>query len=232
MKSPHFIRSVGVIFAALAMTSFVSAQDSTFVPSADARKRAEGSLGITAHPGGFTKPQAPETLPGRGLKEHDFFVSGVQSSRDGKGIVMVKNGQVVWNFYDPNVKGNYYDATLMANGNLLLAHAQGVMIITPDKQILWRYDVKPQEHETDGAQPVGKDYVVFLQNGNPTAHILVANISTGKIEKEVEVPLAATANLKEPRYVHMQARRMRLTPQGTALIAYTNADKVAEYDDN
>src|SRR5262249_19324111 len=182
--------------------------------------------------GGFTVPQAPKTLPGHGLNEHDFFVSGVQSSRDGKGIVMVTNGQVVWNYYDPSVKGNYYDATLMANRHLLLAHAQGAMIITRDKQIVWRYDVKPQEHETDGAQPVGKDYVVFLQNGNPTAHILVANITTGNIEKDIEVPLAATANMKEPRYVHMQARRLRLTHRGTALIAYTNANKVAEYDDS
>jgi hypothetical protein len=90
--------------------------------------------------------------------------------------------------------------------------------------------VKTQEHEIDGAQPVGPDRVVFLQNGNPTARIMVANITTGKIEKEVEVPLAA--NMQEPPYVHMQARRLRLTPAGTALIAYTNANKVAEYDEN
>ena len=72
--------------------------------------------------------------------------------------------------------------------------------------------------QLSGAQAVGSDRVVFLMNGEPTARIMVANIVTGKIEKEVEVPLAATANMKEPRYVHMQARRMRLTPAGTALI--------------
>lgn len=231
MKSLRLFCSIGVSFAALALTSLASAQG-TFTPSAEALKRAAGSAAITAHPGGFTIPQAPEKLPGNGLKQHDFFVSGVQSSRDGKGIVMVKNGQVVWNFYDPTIKGNYYDGTMMANGNLLLGHAQGALIISPDKKILWRYDVKPQEHEIDGVQPVGKDRVVFIQNGNPSPHILVANITTGKIEKDVELPLAATANMKEPRYVHMQARRMRLTPQGTALIAYTNANKVAEYDEN
>jgi hypothetical protein len=38
--------------------------------------------------------------------------------------------------------------------------------------------------------------------------------------------------MKESTYVHMQARRLRLTPQGTAVIAYTNADKVAEYDEH
>jgi hypothetical protein len=74
--------------------------------------------------------------------------------------------------------------------------------------------------------------VVFLQNSYPNPHILVANITTNTIEKDISLPLAATANMKESRYIHMQARRMRLTPQGTALIAYTNANKVAEYDEN
>ena len=232
MKSPRFLYSVGVSIAALSITSFVLAEDAPFKPSAEAMKRAEGSGGITKHPGGFTKPQAPAALPGRGLMELDFFASGVHSSRDGKGIVMVKNGQVAWNFYDNTVKGNYYDGTLMANGNLLLGHANGAMIIAPDKKIVWRYDVQPREHEIDGVQPVGKDRVVFLQNGNPSPHILVANITTGKIEKDVELPLAGAEHMKEPTYVHMQARRMRLTPQGTAVIAYTNADKVAEYDES
>ena len=180
----------------------------------------------------FDKPQAPATLPGKGLAQHDFILMGVRSSSDGKGIRMVKGGQVVWSYVDPEVKGAYYDATLLPNGNLLLAHGRGVRLITPDKKVLWKYEVDPNEHEIDGAEMVGTDRVVFLSNGNPTAKIMVANIVTGKIEKEVEVPLAATANMKEPRYVHMQARRMRLTPQGTALIAYTNANKVAEYDEH
>jgi hypothetical protein len=232
MKSPRFFSFVVVTVAAFGATRLSAAENVTFKPSAEALERAKGSAAITAHPGGFTKPQAPEVLPGNGLKEHDFFVSGVKSSRDGKGIVMVKNGAVVWNFFDPSIRGNYYDGTMLPNGNLLLGHARGVKVITPDKKIVWTYDVKPEEHEIDGVQPVGADRVVFLRNGSPTAHIVVANIKTNTIEKTVEIPLAATANMKEPRYVHMQARRMRLTPQGTALVAYTNANKVAEYDEN
>jgi hypothetical protein len=241
MKSPCLYYSVGS-FAALAFASFVVAQSQPFTPSKEALERAKGSAAKTAHPGGFNKPQAPAKLPGNGLKQHDFFVSGVQSQRDKKGIVMVKNGQVVWNYFNPDIRGNYYDGTMLPNGNLLLGHANGVKIITPDKKIAWAYDVKPPArakmetrddgHEIDGVQPVGKDRVVFLRNGDPTAHIVVANITTGKIEKEVEIPVAKTANMKEARYVHMQMRRMRLTPQGTALVAYTNADKVAEYDEN
>ena len=180
----------------------------------------------------FDRPQSPATMPGKGLAQHDFILMGVRSSSDGKGIKLVKGGQVVWSYYDPEVKGAYYDGTMLANGNLLLSHGRGVRIITPDKKVIWKYEVDPIVNEIDGAQAVGSDRVVFLMNGNPTARIMVANIVTGKIEKEVVVPLAATADVKEPRYVHMQARRLRLTPAGTALIAYTNANKVSEYDEN
>ena len=242
MKLPRFFFSAGITFAALGFTGsgFAQAATKPFVPSPEALKRAAGSSGIdpagdggiTKHPGGFDRPQAPETLPGNGLKQHDFFAAGVHSSRDGKGIVMVRNGQVVWNFYDPTVTGNYYDGTMMANGNLLLAHARGVMVIAPDKSILWRYQVKPIENEIDGVQPIGTDRVVFLKNSNPSPHLLVANLTTGKIEKDITLPLAGESHMKEVTYVHMQARRLRLTPQGTALIAYTIADKVAEYDEH
>ena len=227
MKIPRFYRSLLLSLCAVVVSglSLASAQEAKSNQPA-AKKEKKGPPAAK-----FDKPQAPETLPGKGLAEHDFIVMGYQSSRDEKGIRIVKGGQVTWSYYDPEAKGAYSDATLLPNGNLLFAHGQGVRIVTPDKKVVWHYDVKAQEHEIDGAQPVGTDRVVFLQNGNPTARITVANIVTGKIEKEVDVPLAATANMKEPRYVHMQARRLRLTPAGTALITYTNANKVAEYDE-
>jgi hypothetical protein len=204
----------------------------TAVTLSGAQAEAPGAAAKKEKAPQFDKPQAPANLPGKGLAQHDFVLMGVRSSSDGKGIRMVKGGKVVWSYVDPEVKGAYYDSSLLPNGNLLLAHGRGVRIITPEKKVVWRYDVNPEEHEIDGAEMIGTDRVVFLSNGNPTAKIMVANIVTGKIEKEVTVPLAATANMKEPRYVHMQARRLRLTPQGTALIAYTNANKVAEYDEN
>jgi hypothetical protein len=220
MNTPRFY-SAALIGLALTAATLSGAEG-----AAPAAKKEKAAAPV------FDKPQAPATLPGKGLAQHDFILMGVRSSSDGKGIRMVKGGKVVWSYVDEEVKGAYYDATLLPNGNLLLAHGRGVRIITPEKKVIWKYEVDPNEHEIDGAEMVGTDRVVFLSNGNPTAKIMVANIVTGKIEKEVTVPLAATANMKEPRYVHMQARRMRLTPQGTALIAYTNANKVAEYDEN
>jgi len=226
----HTPRIYSAVLFGLALTAATLADAQSETPRATPAPAAKKEKANPAAQ--FDRPQAPATLPGKGLAQHDFIVMGVHSSSDGKGIRMVKGGQVVWSYFDPETKGSYYDATMLPNGNLLLAHGQAVCIITPDKKVAWKYEVPPGEHEIDSAQPVGSDRVVFLMTGNPTARIMVANIVTGKIEKEVEVPLAATANMKDPRYVHMQARRLRLTPEGTALIAYTHANKVSEYDEN
>jgi hypothetical protein len=181
----------------------------------------------------YTKPQAPAVLPGKGLLQHDFLYAGQQAFRE-KGVHLVRGGKVVWTYHDPEERGEVSDATLLPNGNVLLAHAYGVRIVRPDKTIAWRHDVKPAEHEIHGAQAIGQDRVIFLQTGAPTGRIIVANIVTGKFEKQIEVPLGATSNLgpQEPRYVHMQMRRLRLTPAGTVIIAYLDANKVCEYDES
>ena len=45
---------------------------------------------------------------------------------------MIKGGKVVWSYSDPDVKGAHYDATLLPNGNLLLAHGQAVRALRVD----------------------------------------------------------------------------------------------------
>jgi hypothetical protein len=179
----------------------------------------------------FDKPQAPATLPGKGLLERDFLLVAHLAARDDKGIQIVKGGKVVWRYSDPTAQGPYSDATLLPNGNILFAHGFGVQIVTPDKKVVWRRTVKPEEHEIHGVQPIGKSRVIFLQSGQPTGSIVIANINTGEIEQEITVPLSESANLQAPRYVHMQMRRMRLTPRGTVLLAYTNANEVVEINE-
>ena len=181
----------------------------------------------------YDKPQAPATLPGKGLAEHDFLFAGQQAFRE-KGVQIVRGGKVVWRYNDPAARGEISDATLLPNGNVLFAHSYGVRLVSPDQKIVWRYDVKPEEHEIHGAQAVGTDRVIFLQTGAPTGKIIVANIGTGKFEKEIAIPLGEESNLgqKEPRYVHMQMRRLRLTPTGTAVIAYLEANRVIEFDES
>ncbi len=181
----------------------------------------------------YDQPQAPAELPGKGLLQHDFLFAGQQAFRE-KGVQIVRGGKVVWSYNDPEGRGELSDASLLANGNVLFTHAYGVRIVSPDKKIVWRYDVKPEEHEIHGAQAIGQDRVIFVQNGAPAGKVIVANIVTGKFEKEFEVPLGDVSNLgqKEARYVHMQMRRLRLTPAGTVIIAYTDANKVSEFDES
>ena len=153
------------------------------------------------------------------LGKHDFFYAG--ESHDRK-LSIVKGGKVVWSFEEPEGKGEVSDAVMLSNGNILFAHQFAVEEITPEKKVIWRYDV-PAGHEVHTAVPIGLDHVLYIQNGNP-ALLRVVNIRTNAIEKEM------TLAVKNPASTHGQFRHARLTPQGTLLVAHMDLSKVVEYD--
>ncbi|MBW8782998.1 MAG: hypothetical protein JF599_14090 [Verrucomicrobia bacterium] len=166
----------------------------------------------------ITAAPAP-ALPGRGLAEHDFFYAG--ESKDRK-MFIVKKGEVVWSYDDPAGRGEISDAVLLSNGNVLLAHQFAVKLISPDKKVLWNYDV-PKGFEVHTAQAIGTERVLFIQNGDP-AQLKIVNITTGVTEKELTLPVG------NPKSVHGQFRHARLTPAGTLLVAHMDLSKVCEYD--
>jgi hypothetical protein len=167
------------------------------------------------------KQLSPEVLPGKGPAQFDFFYAGEAKSRN---MYMVRNGKITWSYIDTTGRGEVSDAVLMTNGNILFAHQFGVTLISPDKKVLWNYDA-PKGYETHTAQPIGKDHIVFIQNGD-TAKLFVMNIHTNKIEKEFALPV------KNPKSVHGQFRHARLTGAGTILVAHMDMGKVCEYDIN
>jgi hypothetical protein len=173
-------------------------------------------VNITPTPSG-----PPEILPGKGAAQFDFFYAGEAKARN---MYIIKKGKITWSYIDTVGKGEISDAVLMTNGNILFAHQFGVTLIDQHKNILWNYDA-PKNHETHSAQPIGKDRVLFVQNGD-TAKLFVVNIKTGKTEKEFPLPV------KDPRSVHGQMRHARLTKEGTILIAHMDLGKVCEYDVN
>jgi hypothetical protein len=65
--------------------------------------------------------------------------------------------------------------------------------------------------------------VLFVINGDP-AVARVVNIVTGVTEREIVLPT------KRPSGAHGQFRHLRLTPNGTMVIAYMQLNKVVEYD--
>ena len=160
---------------------------------------------------------APNVLPGKGLKQFNFFYAGEGKARN---MYVVRGGKITWSYTDTTGRGEISDATLMANGNILFAHQFGVTLIDKDKKVLWKYDA-PDGFETHTAQLIGSDHVVFVQNGNP-AKVFVMNIHTNAIEKEFTLPFK--------NGTHGQIRHARLTEAGTLLVAHMDLGKVCEYD--
>ena len=164
-------------------------------------------------------PAAPEVLPGKGLAEHDFFYAGEAKDRK---MYIVRKGAVVWSYDDPEGKGEISDAVLLSNGNVALAHQFAVKVISPEKKVLWNYDA-PAGTEIHTVQMIGKDHVLFIQNGDP-AMVKVVNITTGETRKEFPIPV------RNPKSVHGQFRHARLTAAGTLLVAHMDFGKVCEYN--
>lgn len=155
------------------------------------------------------------------LAGHDFFYAGEAKTQD---MYLVKKGEIVWSFHNPGSRGEISDAVLLSNGSVLFAHQFGITLIDSAKKVLWKYEA-PAGCETHTAQPIGKDYVVFVQNG-PEPKCVVTNIATGKTEREFPLEVG---NLKG---VHGHFRHARLTAAGTLLVAHMDAGKVSEYDEH
>jgi|WetSurMetagenome_2_1015567.scaffolds.fasta_scaffold00003_268 hypothetical protein len=170
---------------------------------------------------GNEKRKAPALLPGNGPAHFNFFYAGEAKNRN---MYMVRNGEIIWSYTDTTGRGEISDAVLMTNGNILFAHQFGITLITPDKKVLWHYET-PEGHETHTAQPIGKDHVVFIRNGDP-AMLFVFNIKTNQIVKQFPLPV------RDPKGVHGQFRHARLTGNGTILVSHMDMGRVAEYDIN
>jgi len=168
---------------------------------------------------GSSLPVAVQQLPADGLTAHDFLYAGESHDRR---IFIVRQGKVVWTYDDPTGKGEISDAVMLSSGNVLFAHQYGVTEITPDKKVVWNYDA-PAGHEVHTALPIGRDHVLFIQNGDP-ATVRVINIVTNVTEREI------TLQTRHPASTHGQFRHARLTDRGTLLVAHMDLDKVVEYD--
>jgi outer membrane protein assembly factor BamB len=166
-----------------------------------------------------TSAAGSQLLPGHGLAQHDFLYAGESKNRR---AFIVRKGKVVWSYDDPTGRGEISDAVLLSDGNLLLAHQFAVQLISPEKKVLWNMDA-PKGTEIHTAVPIGRQYVLYVQNGNP-ALVKVVNITTGETKREFQVPVG------NPKSTHGQFRHARITPSGTLLLAHMDMKKVSEYD--
>lgn len=176
------------------------------------------ALTVTAQEG--TPAQQMQPSP-KSLAQFGFFYAGEAKTQQ---MYIVRKGRIVWHYQDTVTKGEISDAVLMENGNILFAHQYGITLIDQRKKILWHYDVPPG-HEVHTAQMIGKQHIVFVQNGD-TGKVVVLNIVTNKTVKEFSIPVGNSKG------VHGQFRHARLTPKGTLLVAHMDMGKVNEYDIN
>jgi alpha-glucosidase len=163
-------------------------------------------------------------LRGKQLAQHDFLYCGEwDTRRPAQTLAIVRGGKVVWSYDIPNTE-EYGDCTMLPNGNIVFSRKAGASEITPDKKIVWNYDA-PKGFEVHTALPVGSDRVLMMQNGNPAKAMLIDK-GTGRAVKELVLPT------RRPESAHGQFRHIRLTPEGTLLVAHLDLGKVVEYDWN
>jgi outer membrane protein assembly factor BamB len=176
---------------------------------------------------GDSNAVVPDNLPGNGLAQHPMLYVGESCNK----MYLVKNGKVIWT-YSTGKGPEYDDVWMLSNGNILFSRMQYVAMISPDKKVLWRYDCNnadgPKHTEIHSCQPIGLDRVMFIVSGLPPK-LMIVNIKTGKIEVEQEHPYIQPPN---PRDIHPQLRRARVTAKGTYIFCLQNMNRVVELDKN
>jgi hypothetical protein len=165
-------------------------------------------------------PPAPVERPGRGLAEHPMLYAG-----EGYNLLsVVSRGKVIWT-YSAGRGGEIDDVWMLSNGHILFTTQFHVYEVTPEKQIVWYYDA-PQGTEVHTCQPIGLDKVMLVRNGLPP-HLMILNKKSGAVEVD---GILDAPSPTDPKTVHAQFRRARVTAQGTYLAAHLNMNKVVEYD--
>ena len=181
-----------------------------------------GSAEVEVTPGKWVESAlpAPDNLPGKGLAQHPMLYIGEGYNK----MFVINEGKIIWTY--STGKGNEYDDVwMLSNGNILFSRMQYVAEVTPEKNVLWRYDAPPNT-EIHCCQPIGFDRVLFIQNGLPP-RLIVVNIKSGAIEVQHDLP---AKSLTDQKTVHAQFRRVRYTAQGTYLVPFLEMGIVIEYD--
>ncbi|MBC7782484.1 MAG: hypothetical protein H7144_01485 [Burkholderiales bacterium] len=174
-------------------------------------------------PSSSTAPTTiPAALPGNGLSQHDFLYAGEWDTRKPvQTAFIIRGGKVVWSFEIPSKKGEISDASLLSNGNVIIGHQHGALVVTQDKKVIWTYECPPGT-EVHTIQAIGLDKVMIFSNG-PDPKVMLFDIKTNAVESSFSVPVG---NLKS---THGQCRHMRITPGNTLLIAHMDNKEIGEY---
>jgi hypothetical protein len=171
-------------------------------------------------PRNWPEPNSVPDWPGSGLAQHPMLYAG-----EGYNVLFVVNkGKVIWS-YSAGRGGEIDDVWMLTNGHIVYTRQSFVEEITPEKQVVWHYDAPPGT-EIHTCQPIGLEKVMVVQNGLPPK-LMIFNMKSGGVEIEHALP---AESLTEPKTVHPQFRRVRITAKGTYLAAFLKMNKVVEFD--
>lgn len=158
----------------------------------------------------------PETYPGEGINQYPMLYIGEGVNR----IFLVKDGKTIWT-YDTGDGWEYDDIWMKKNGNIVFTRMQWAGEVTPQKEIVWRYDCA-QDEELHTIQPISETEYVMSVSG-PDPYVVIIN-NKGEITYKHDIPY------ENPGHQHGQFRRFRMTAQGHFLVPYLSLGQVVEYD--
>lgn len=141
-----------------------------------------------------------------------------------RGHVAVVNadGSVDWSWRNG---ANAHDLHLLPTGNLLVPIAGNAIVeLTSEKEVAWRWESKPVSDEVERVEihafeRLDNGLTMIAESGNRR---LIEIDRQGEIQHEI--PL----QVNEPHW-HKDTRLVRLTPEGTYLVAHENDGVVREY---
>jgi outer membrane protein assembly factor BamB len=174
----------------------------------------------TETPRNWPEPEILPARPGKGIGQHPMLYAGEGYNT----IFLVNHGDVIWS-YSTGRGGEIDDVWMLTNGHVLFSRMSYVEEVTPEKEVVWHYDAPPGT-EVHTCQPIGLDKVMIVQNGLPPK-LMIINKKTKAVEVEHTLPAVSS---DDPKTVHPQFRRARVTAKGTYLLAFLKMDKVVELD--
>lgn len=157
------------------------------------------------------------SLPGKGYEQHSLLYVAEWS----KTLQIIHAGKIIWTMPFEG-KGEWEDAWMLSNGNVQFARLTYAAEVTPEKQIVWRRDV-PKGRELATLAPLGLDRIAYIECGKPPT-LVIEDKATRTVLKSRDL------DFDPKQSVHPQFRRLRVTTEGTFLVAYQTLNKVVEYD--
>jgi hypothetical protein len=170
----------------------------------------------------WPEPASVPSLPGRGLAQHAMLYAGEGYNT----IFLVNGGKVTWT-YSAGRGGEIDDVWMLTNGHVLFTRQNYVEEVTPEREVVWHYDA-PEGTEIHTCQPIGLDKVMIMRNGLPPK-LMIINKKSGAVEVQHALPAESET---DPKTVHPQFRRARVTANGTYLLAFLKMNQVVEFDKN